>query len=106
MARLEQLLTFLEQSPNDSFILFALAKEHEKLAELQQSKTYYERLRTEHKDYVGTYYHLGKLYEKLDQIEEAIVVYKEGMAVAKAQNDNHAYSELAGAKMNIDEDED
>jgi hypothetical protein len=43
---------------------------------------------------VGTYYHLGKLYEALNRKDDAIKTYETGMKVAKEQRDNHAFSEL------------
>ena len=104
--RLKQLETFLAGSPNDAFILFAIAKEHEGLENTAEAIQFYRQLEKEHKDYVGTYYHLGKIMEKTEGIDAAIKVYKDGMAVAKAQGDKHALSELAGARMEIDEDMD
>ena len=106
MSRLEQLHNFLTASPDEPFILFALAKEYEKANDLPQALTYYVQLRATTPQYVGLYYHLGKLFEKIEQPEKAMEVYKTGMTVAKQEKDMHAYSELAGAKMNLgDEDE-
>ena len=104
--RLKQLENFLADSPNDAFILFAIAKEHEGLENTDEAIRFYRQLESDHTDYVGTYYHLGKIMEKTEGIEAAIKVYKDGMAVAKAQGDKHALSELAGARMEIDEDMD
>ncbi|MCR9289522.1 MAG: tetratricopeptide repeat protein [Bacteroidetes bacterium] len=104
--RLEQLYNFLENSPNDSFLLFAIAKEYEKLQDKESALKYYLKLTKEDPDYVGTYYHLGKLYERLDQITTAFFTYKRGMVIAKKINDQHAFSELAGAKMELGDDDD
>jgi tetratricopeptide (TPR) repeat protein len=107
MSRLERLQEFLQAQPNDPFLLFALAKEYEGLNDMDNALKNYLHLRTTTPQYVGLYYHLGKLYEKLQQPEQALETYKSGMIVAKTEKDMHAYSELAGAKMNIsDEDED
>jgi tetratricopeptide (TPR) repeat protein len=51
----------------------------------------------EHPDYVGTYYHLGKLHEKEGQKDAAIEVYQKGIAAARLKRDMHALSELQGA---------
>ncbi len=104
--RLEQLLGYLEESPNDTFILFALAKEYEMSGKLELALKHFMSLLNVDPDYVGCYYHLGKLYELLDQPNKAFAAYKEGMEVAKRKNDNHALSELAGAKLNLGDDED
>ena len=60
MSRLEQLQAFLKESPDDPFILFALAKEYEKQGDDDHTKQYFLQLTREHPKYVGTYYHLGK----------------------------------------------
>ena len=105
-ARLQQLFHFLENSPGESFILFAIAKEYEGINQLDKALGYYLKLTTDDPDYVGTYYHLGKLYEQLEQFEKAFQTYKTGMAVAKKIGDQHALSELAGAKLNLGDEED
>jgi hypothetical protein len=50
---------------------------------------------------VGSYYHLGKLHERLGDESKAIAVYEKGMDVAKKLSDNHALSELRGAYDNL-----
>ncbi len=95
--RLQQLFTFLEGSPGDAFISFAIAKEYEGLGELDKSLDTYEELVKSKPEYVGTYYHLGKLYEKLERFEEAETTFTSGIAVAKAAGDKHSAGELQGA---------
>ncbi|RZJ65466.1 MAG: tetratricopeptide repeat protein [Flavobacterium sp.] len=95
--RLAKLLEFLKNEPNDSFILYALATEYNSLNDTENAFTYYLKLINEHPNYVGTYYHLGKLYEKQGNKEEGISIYKKGMEVARAKRDMHAFSELQGA---------
>lgn len=106
MKRIEQLQQLLQNSPNEPFILFALAKEYEKLQEQPQALKIYEQLRDNQPDYVGTYYHLGKLYEKLDRPAEAFKTYAKGMHVAQQAGDMHSRSELAGAKLALGDDDD
>jgi len=104
--RLAYLLQLLEAAPQDTFLLFAIAKEQEKQGDLPQALAYYERLRTTDASYVGLYYHLGKLYEQTGQEASAIATYQAGMAVARRAGDAHALSELAVAKLNlVDDDE-
>ncbi len=102
--RLEQLLQFLSASPEDAFLLFALAKEHEKLGNTETALDFYQKIVTTSPDYVGAYYHLGKLQEKNTTLEQAIETYKSGMLIAQKIGDRHALSELAAAKLEIDED--
>ncbi len=95
--RLAKLLEFLQSDPNDPFVLYALATEYNTANDTEKALEYYLKLTTDHPDYVGTYYHLGKLYEKLQQSEQAIAVYQQGMLVARNKRDMHAFSELQSA---------
>jgi len=104
--RLEKLQSFFQENPNDPFLLFALAQEFGKLEEDQKSLEHYNLLTERHPDYVGTYYHLGKLLEKLERPADAFSTYRRGMEVAKSAGDQHAYSELAGAKLTLGDDDD
>lgn len=104
--RLDTLLNYLNESPEDSFILFAIAKEYEKKEELTTALDYYQKLEHLHEEYVGTYYHLGKLWELLEEPQKAFETYKKGMQIAKKIGDKHSLSELAGAKLNLGDDED
>ena len=81
--RLDQLLQFIEHEPNDAFLQYALATEYLRINKLDKALFYYENLINNHPDYVGTYYHLGKLYEQLNRKEDAITTYQLGSQVAK-----------------------
>ena len=97
MDRISKLKEFLEQSPDDSFLQHALALEYVKAGDDTMAKTYFERLLIGNPDYVGSYYHLAKLFERVGEKERAIETYEEGMKRAKMAGDNHAYNELQGA---------
>jgi tetratricopeptide (TPR) repeat protein len=100
--RLVQILELLDSSPRDSFLLFAAAKEYEKMEDLEEALDYYALLEQSDPAYVGLYYHLGKLLEKLGREQEALQAYERGMRVAQAQGDRHSHSELSGAKLNLE----
>ena len=104
--RLQLLQQILEKTPGDSFALFAIAKEHEGLGDSPKALAFYLQLRESEPDYVGLYYHLGKLYEKLGQAEQALQAYRDGAAIAKKLGDLHALSELNTAKMELDDSDD
>jgi tetratricopeptide (TPR) repeat protein len=92
--RLQKLLDFLQNEPNDPFLKYALATEYVNLSDHAKALFYYEDLINNHPDYVGTYYHLGKLYEALDRNDEAVKTYQKGMLTARKARDMHAFSEL------------
>ena len=92
--RLDKLLEFIKNEPNDPFLKYALATEYLRLNQAGKALEYYEDLVKNHADYTGTYYHLGKLYEALDRRDDAINTYETGMKITREKRDNHAYSEL------------
>lgn len=97
MERIDKLKTFLEKSPNDSFLKHALALEYVKLGEEAGARQLFEEILTQDPAYIGSYYHLGKLLERTGEAQLAIEWYEKGMAAAKAAGDRHAYGELQGA---------
>ena len=100
--RLHQLKTMLEDDPKDSFLLFAVAKEYEKLGDLEHALDTFIKLKDLDAEYVGLYYHLGQLYQELDENDKAMEVYNEGIQIAKKQSDFHALSELNNVKTNLE----
>ncbi len=107
--RLEKLLDFIKNEPNDPFLKYALATEYLALNEQDKALAYFEDLVQNHVDYVGTYYHLGKLYENINRKADAERTYEKGMQVARKANDRHALSELQSvynALMGLDYEDD
>ncbi len=97
MARAEQLLELLKQQPNDSFVLFALAKEYQKANELEKALFYFKELKDKQPEYTGLYYHLGKTLELADRPDDALKVYEEGIAICLKVGAHHDKGELDGA---------
>lgn len=95
--RLQKLLEFIAVEPGDPFLHYALATEYLKLNDIPAALGYFEHLVKDHPTYVGTYYHLGKLYESLDRKAEALTTYQSGINAARAGRDTHALSELQAA---------
>jgi tetratricopeptide (TPR) repeat protein len=99
MDRLAALQAFLREDPADPFTRFALASEHLKRGDADAALAYFEALRRDRPDYVGTYYHLGKLYAALGRTADAIAAYRAGVAEAARAGDVHARAELQSALM-------
>ena len=104
--RLQQLNTFLEESPNDPFLKYAIASEYLKMGDEQEALNHFLRLVEQHPDYVGTYYHLGKLYVQLQQVDKAVETYQKGISIAQQQRNMHALGELKVALSYLVEDDD
>ena len=64
MNRLQQLLAFLQEDPNDSFLLYSLAQEYVKHGIDEQAIKTFRQLRDTDPSYVGLYYHLAKSLER------------------------------------------
>jgi len=101
-SRLNKLLEFYNAESADSFIIFAIAKEYEKVENYDKALKFYLELKQKDPDYIGLYYHLGKLYEELEERTLALTAYDDGLALAKRLKDFHALSELNNAKMNYE----
>jgi len=97
MDRIAKLHEFLKASPDDSFVQHALALEYVKLGDEEKARQLFENLLTRDENYVGSYYHLAKLLERIDQKEDAMRWYEKGMLKAKEAGDQHAYNELRSA---------
>src|ERR1044072_2449707 len=97
MNRIEKLLELLQQMPGDNFLNHALALEYIKLGNDNDAKHLFESILNNSPEYIGSYYHLGKLLERNDETDKAIACYENGMKQAKLANDQHAYNELQAA---------
>ncbi|MBL7737457.1 MAG: hypothetical protein JNL51_18505 [Chitinophagaceae bacterium] len=103
MDRIERIKSFLASNPSDSFLQHALALEYIKLNEEEAARRLFEAILTRDPGYIGSYYHLGKLLERMNKIALAIEWYEKGMEQARAAGDMHAYQELRTAYEEITE---
>jgi|SRR5690554_6192122 Tfp pilus assembly protein PilF len=94
MSRIPQLLKMLESQPQDSFLKHALALEYLKEGSADKARELFTALLAADPGYVGSYYHLGKIYEAEGNLQKASETYEAGMKAAKAAGDRHAYNEL------------
>lgn len=95
--RIKQIKMFLNDSPHDEFMNYALATEYIAIGHDQEALELFEKLVSMSPLYFATYYHLGKLHEKMGNTGSAISIYEKGLSVTKKLNENHAYAELKGA---------
>ena len=103
MSRIEKLEEYLKTSGKDSFLQHALALEYIKVGDDEKARKLFNEVLLREPTYVGSYYHLGKLLERVGEFDKAIRIYKRGMEEAKRAGDNHSYNELMGALEDIEE---
>lgn len=92
--RIERLTAMLEEQPNDSFLLFALAKEYEASGLDDKARTNYVQLLSNDPEYIGAYYHLADLHIRLKEFSEAASVINKGVALADSLKDSKNKAEL------------
>lgn len=97
MNRIEKLEAMLQQTPGDNFLQHALALEYIKINNDSKARVLFESILVRDPDYVGSYYHLGKLLERGGKVSEAVAVFEKGMQACKKLNEKHAYNELQNA---------
>ncbi len=64
---------------------------------MQRRKKYLKKFLSSDPSYIGSYYHLAKLFERNGDAASAISWYEKGMQAAKPAGDNHALNELRGS---------
>lgn len=94
--RLQQMLQFLKDDPNDPFNLYAVANEYRK-DDPEKSLQLMNKLLIDFPDYLPTYYHAAALDIQLNQGSQAESILQKGIALAKIQGDNLALRELQNA---------
>ena len=66
----------LKENPKDSFLCHALALEYIKIGNDGDARRLFESIVENEPNYIGTYYHLAKLLERIGETDAAIKVYE------------------------------
>jgi len=98
--RLGSLLKFLEETPKDAFLLYAIANEYRHDSP-EKSKEYFKKLLEEHPNYLPAYYQAAQLYQDLGESDKASGLYKAGIVVATQQKELKTLAELQNAYINF-----
>ena len=97
MDRIEKIKEYLLATPDDNFLQHALALEYIKTGDDRTARELFESILARDASYIGSYYHLAKLFERTGNNDKAIEWYEKGMAAARAAGDQHALGELRSA---------
>ncbi|HNQ13775.1 MAG TPA: tetratricopeptide repeat protein [Bacteroidia bacterium] len=102
--RIEILKSYILKDPKDFFSKYALSLEFIAGNRDEEAIVLLKEIIQANPQYLPAYYQLGKLMEKYNNAEEAIIVYEQGMEVAREQYDTKTYNELSqavdGIRMN------
>jgi tetratricopeptide (TPR) repeat protein len=103
--RIGQLLQYLQEEPGEPFNVYALAMEYLS-HDRGQAQHYFEKLLTEHPQYLPTYYHVAQLYADLGDRVKAAMYYDFGLQLARQQNNQKTFDELQRAYRAFQDEED
>jgi Tfp pilus assembly protein PilF len=95
--RIERIKALLIAEPKDTFLQYALAIEYIAENDDERAKEILENLLESNPEYVATYYHLGKLYERLGINETALAVYERGIEISTEQKNFKNAAEIRNA---------
>jgi Tfp pilus assembly protein PilF len=104
MDRITKLKEMLKVDEKDSFLQHALALEYIKIGKDNEAKNLFHKILTREPNYVGSYYHFGKLLERIGDFRKAVHVYKKGMEIAQKINDRHSFNELQLAYEEVEDE--
>jgi len=82
----------LEANPDNTMVMFGLAKEYEKLGQFQEVINLLESYLEKADDEGNAYGTLAKAYERTGQREKAIETYRQGIKVSLS----HGHPSMAG----------
>ena len=94
LPRKELIYDMLVKEPNDVFLNYALAMEHLSTDEFKEADAQLQKVLSIKADYLPCFYQLGQVNEKLNNTEVALNYYKQGVELAKSQNNTKALGEL------------
>ncbi len=102
--KIQQIQAFLMDQPNDPFLHYALAKEYEKLNLFEEASQKFSELVTQFPNYIGTYYHYGRLLSIQKNHQEALNILEKGIVIAESLGDLHSLAELKNLLVNLELD--
>ena len=94
LPRKEMIYDMLVKEPNDVFLNYALAMEHLSAEEFKEAEAQLRKVLDINSNYLPCFYQLGQVNEKLANNELALSYYKQGVDLAKLQNNTKALGEL------------
>ncbi len=92
--RREKMEAMLATKPGDTMLRYMLANELDKEGQHERSLEYFGGLMRDARPYVPAFLMAGQQLTRLNRIEEARTVLREGIEVARAQGDSHAAGEM------------
>jgi tetratricopeptide (TPR) repeat protein len=96
-SKLELLQEFAAKDPKNPFPRYGIAMELVQLERLDEAAAAFDALARDFPAYVATYFHAGKVLEKLGRLDDARAFYTRGIDQASRAGQGHAREELEAA---------
>jgi tetratricopeptide (TPR) repeat protein len=95
--RLEKLLEFQRQQPDDLFLKYAMAMEYLGMKNIERAFLLFNEVIEKDIHYVAAYYQLGKILESRGEEADAIKMFEKGLAEAQLKKDMKTVNEFRTA---------
>lgn len=95
--RITQIEQYLQEQPEDEFLLHALAMEYKKMNRLDDAERLLKRVIDKNPKYIGSYYQLAQILQDKGCEPDALNTYEQGMKMAKQLGEWRTYNELRTA---------
>jgi Tfp pilus assembly protein PilF len=93
--RLEALLKFLAQEPDDTFTRYGIALEYIAIQDYEEAIKFLESVLALDKNYLAAYQQLGHVYAITNRKDKAAEIYKSGIESARLAGDKHAADNIS-----------
>lgn len=94
-SRREKIEAMLADDPQDTFLRYSLAMELDKDGENDRSLEKLDELTKDDPPYVPAFFMAGQQLTRLERVNEARAVLRDGIEQARQQNDSHAAGEMS-----------
>ena len=99
--RRERIEAMLESEPDDAFLRYSLALEQEQAGEHDASLAGLQSLYEEDPPYVPAFFMAGQQLARLERLEDARGVLRQGIEAARQQQEEHAAAEMSEFLANL-----
>jgi hypothetical protein len=93
-SRREKIEALLQDEPRDQFLRYGLAVELDNEGRTDESLALFRGLMRDQPPHVASFFRGAQLLVKLDEIEPARAVLREGIEIARLQGEMHAAGEM------------
>ena len=94
MTRREKLQQMLQDSPEDTFLLYGMAMDYASSQEWEPALATFDQVLSVDPGYVAAYFQKGQILARMDRIDDARSVLSEGIEVGRKVGEDHAVGEM------------